>query len=89
MLIISGKLDALIAGWLAGLLGAVLEIGGLLLICLGFRLHSRPADAVLDAGDAASSSADAFFAFLFGTGLILFGLVAIAYAWYAFRCAKK
>ncbi len=89
MLIISGKLDALIAGWIAGLLGAVLEIGGLLLICLGFRLSSRPTDAVLDASAAASSSTDPFFAYLIGVGLILFGLVAIAYAWYAFRCAKK
>ena len=55
----------------------------------GYAFSDAESLRFLDAGDAASSSADAFFAFLFGTGLILFGLVAIAYAWYAFRCAKK
>ena len=89
MLMISGKLDALIAGYLAGLLGAILEICGLFLICLGCRLYSRPANAILDASAAASSSTDAFFAFLFRIGFILLGLVALAYAWYALRCARN
>ncbi|MBQ3389178.1 MAG: hypothetical protein IJG60_08195 [Thermoguttaceae bacterium] len=83
------KLEAVITGWLAVLLGAALEIGGIYLICAGFVSSSRTADTVLDAGDAARYSAETFFAFFFGAGLTLFGILMLFYAWYAFRYAKR
>ena len=82
------RLEAIFTGWIAGIFGVALEIGGVFLVCEGFVSSSRSAVPVQDASDAAQYYADAFVAYLFGSGLILFGLVSLAFVWYAFRYAK-
>jgi len=83
------KLEAVVTGWIAGIFGAALEAAGLFMIWKGAVSSSRAAVPVQEAGDAVTHSANAFVAYLFGSGLILFGLVALVFAWYAFRYAKE